>query len=174
MTNAFLQRAQGNIALGGRGYHIEFVYDDVTAARTLCERLAAHDILPKLGERKGSFIVYLKHSDDICNLLALMGAQDCLLRLHDEIAMRDVRNCANRRTNCDVANTEKQVTTARRQVEIIKAMQANGTLATLDERLRTAALARLENPDATLLELASILGITKSGVVHRLKRLLDC
>jgi cell division protein WhiA len=41
----------------------------------------------------------------------------------------------------------------------------------LPEQLREVAEARLANPDATLSELAKILGIGKSGINHRLRKL---
>jgi DNA-binding transcriptional regulator WhiA len=39
--------------------------------------------------------------------------------------------------------------------------------------VRAAAKARLENPDATLQELAEMLGISKSGMNHRMRKLKE-
>ena len=44
-------------------------------------------------------------------------------------------------------------------------------LLNLPPKLREAAEARLNNPEATLAELAELLGIGKSGMNHRLSKL---
>ena len=46
-------------------------------------------------------------------------------------------------------------------------------LKNLPMSLREAAEARLEHPDAALAELAEILGIGKSGVNHRMRKLMQ-
>jgi len=111
------------------------------------------------------FRVYIKDSDSICNLLALTGANKPLLKLHDQIALRSVRNTSNRRANCDTANISKQIAAARRQIEAIK------KLAIIPQELKATAASRLENPEASYEELAQILGISKSAVVRNLNRL---
>jgi len=98
-----------------------------------------------------------------------MGAGNSLLKLHNEIALRDVRNKANRLANCDTANIGKQVQTATQQIEAIKQINMDK----LSPKLREAAIERINNPEASYEELANILGITKSGVVNRLKKILE-
>ena len=184
VAGVFLATAQSSIqitndsqmsstGINNNGYHIEFILDDLKNAQVLCEILAIFDILPKLTFRKHSTVVYIKSSEDICNLLAVIGASKSLLKLNNEIAVRDVRNKTNRRTNCDTYNIEKQIAAAAEQVEIIKSLEANGKLNVLDKKLQIAARARLEHPDATYDELAQILSLTKSGVVHRLKKIIN-
>jgi len=148
-----------------RGYHLEFVCGDINEARALCDELAAHDVFAKAITADKTTRVYIKDSESICNLLALVGANKPLLELHDKIAMRSVRNTSNRRANCDTGNINRQVTAAAKQIEAIK------NLENIPPDLAQTARARLENPDATYEELAEILGITKSGVVHRLRKL---
>ncbi|MEG1706983.1 MAG: helix-turn-helix domain-containing protein, partial [Clostridia bacterium] len=48
-----------------------------------------------------------------------------------------------------------------------------GTLQLLDEKLKTIAMARLNNPEATLAELAEEVGLSKSGARHRLNKLME-
>jgi len=144
----------------------------VGAAIELCDELAAHDIFAHMSETTAPphvARVYIKDSESICNLLALAGLKNCLYRLNDEIALRSVINSSNRRTNCDSANIQKQIEAATAQVEKIARLD----LGALPPPLRETAAARMENPEATYDELAQILGITKSGVVHRLKRVLE-
>ena len=150
-----------------RGYHLEFRFKNVDEARALCDELAQHDIFAKLTTTTDNetYRVYIKDSDSICNLLALAGANKSLLKLHDQIALRSVRNTSNRRANCDTANINKQIEAASKQVEIIK------NLKYIPPELRETAQARLDNPEASYEELGKILGLSKSCVVHRLRRL---
>jgi len=138
----------------------------------LCDELAQHDIFAKMIVNK-SIRVYIKDSDSICNLFALVGENQSLYELNDKIALRSVRNASNRRRNCDTGNINRQITAAAAQVAAIEGLRARGAFGTLPHELKTAAAARLENPDATYDELAEILGLTKSGVVHRLRRVVE-
>ena len=72
--------------------------------------------------------------------------------------------------NAPVANLQKAVDAAGRQLAEIKILAAAG-LEKLPPKLRAAAEARLENPEASLAELAEMLGITKSGMSHRMRKL---
>ena len=91
----------------------------------------------------------------------------------DRIIMGIIRNNANRAANCDAGNIAKQVKAASQQIAIIEQMQANGTLQSLTPKLQETALMRVQNPDATYEELAHLLKITKSGVVNRLRKIIQ-
>lgn len=91
----------------------------------------------------------------------------------DKIIMGIIRNNANRAANCDSGNIAKQVKAASSQIAIIEQMQADGTLQSLTAKLQETALVRVQNPDATYEELAHILKITKSGVVNRLRKIIQ-
>lgn len=179
VANVFFYNASGHI---NRGYHVEFSFDSLTAAQNFATVLASYDMFPKLLERKqgrkqnptGSknFLVYLKSGECICNLLALIGAKNALMELHNHIALRDVVNNANRRANCDTANIAKTVTAATAQVEQIQKLLDGNRATTLSPKLRETALARIQNSEMSYEELAAVLGITKSGLVNRIKKLL--
>ena len=67
---------------------------------------------------------------------------------------------------------EKAVDAAGRQIAAIRALEAADAVAELSAGLREMAAVRLEHPTATLAELAGLLGIGKSGVNHRLRKLV--
>lgn len=91
----------------------------------------------------------------------------------DKIIMGIIRNNANRAANCDAGNIAKQVKAASQQIAIIEQMQADGTLQSLSPKLQETAMMRVQNPDATYEELANMLGITKSGMVNRLRKIIQ-
>lgn len=165
VSDVFLVSANGSIK---HGYQIDFTFDDLENAQNFCDILAAYDILPKLTHRGDLIVVYIKSREDICNLLALMGATKALYELNNEIALRDLRSSANRRANCDSGNIAKQVATAKEQVEVIKSLDLNR----FDIKLRQVASARLNNPDASYEELAETLSISKSCIAHRMRKLM--
>ena len=86
-----------------------------------------------------------------------------------------MKNNVNRKVNCETANLSKTVNAAVRQIEAIKKLQKKGEFDNLSENLKEIAILRLENPDASLIELGKMLKkpIGKSGVNHRLNTLLE-
>ena len=91
----------------------------------------------------------------------------------DKIIMGIIRNNANLAANCDTGNIAKQVRAASQQIALIRQMQADGTLQKLTPKLQETAAVRVENPDATYENLAHLLHITKSGVVNRLRKIIQ-
>ena len=72
-------------------------------------------------------------------------------------------------------NISKAVAASNRQIEAIERLAESGKLLSLPEELRYTAELRLENPSATLFELAYMHEppISKSGLNRRLTRLLE-
>ena len=87
--------------------------------------------------------------------------------------LKDRRNAANRAANCDNANIDKVVGAAESQIRDIRALMGKQGLTALPEELRELAALRLENPEASLRELGARLGLSRSGVNHRLKRISE-
>jgi DNA-binding protein WhiA len=104
-----------------------------------------------------------------------MGAARQSLELMNVKVYKDLRNKANRVTNCETANIEKTVNASSNQVEAIKRLIKTHGLEVLPEDLREIAELRLQNPEVSLRELGEMLGLplSRSGVNHRLKKLMD-
>ena len=109
------------------------------------------------------------------DLFTLMGSVHMIFDYYNTRIERDIRNNENRATNCVARNIEKSISAAARQMEAIGILMDCGRLDGLEESLRTTALLRYRNPDATLDELKElhVPPISKSGLNHRLQRLLD-
>lgn len=60
--------------------------------------------------------------------------------------IKDMRNSANRQSNCDSANINKMVRTAARQVDDIRYIEEHFGFEQLPPQLREMAQVRLENP----------------------------
>jgi DNA-binding protein WhiA len=88
---------------------------------------------------------------------------------------KDLRNKANRVTNCETANISKTVNASTMQVEAIKSLRRLKGLAALPEELREIAQLRIDNPDVSLRELGALMKppLSRSGVNHRLRKITE-
>ena len=132
------------------------------------------EITSKLSSRKKIFVLYLKDSEAIKDLLALVGAEQSVLDLSDEMAKRDLRNTVNRQVNCINANINKTIEASLKQIQAINYINKKIGLDSLPEDLQEVAVLRLANPQESMDELLklSTIKLTKSGLNHRFRRIL--
>ena len=125
--------------------------------------------------RKSKHAVYLKRSDDVSDVLTLMGASHAVLTLQGVRVKKDVSNRVNRQLNCDNSNINRVTETALRQVEDIRYIETELGLDKLPAPLREMAEARLNNQEASLANLGELLTppLGKSGVNARLRKLSE-
>ncbi len=161
----------GTVTDPTRGYHLELLPPDEERCDLLFEVLSLTGYPPKSSLRRGQTVLYYKESEPIEDLLAMMGAVKCSLELMEMKIYRDLRNRANRATNCETANIDKMVRSAGRQLSEIETLRRRGLLETLPPELIAVAKLREEHPDASLSELAELSGVSRSGINHRLRRL---
>ncbi len=154
------------------GYHLEIVFSHYTPALETSSKLAEYDVLTKITRRKDSFIVYIKSGEEIKNFTAFLSAPLAVLKLTDLMINRELVNNTNRRTNCDLGNLNKQVEASGKQTDAIKKIETTIGIETLKKDLQQTAKLRLQYPDDTLSELAERLGVSKSCLNHRLRKLV--
>ena len=155
------------------GYHLEFVFTNYLTATDFCEILSELYFLPKLVERKGSYIVYMKNRDEITEFLGVIGAQKAVLKLSMLTVEKDFNNTENRRLNCEMSNMTKQIDASVKQICAVRKIDETVGIETLPVKLKEVAEARLKSKDKTLNELSEILGITKSCLNHRLRKIIE-
>jgi DNA-binding transcriptional regulator WhiA len=163
----------GSVSGGPGGPHVEFVLRDRGNATQLQRLLEASEVRASRMQRRGRHVVYLKGQEEIAGLLRLVGANRALLDFETSRVSRDVRNRLNRLLNAEEANLARTVRAADRQLQAIGRLEADGELELLAEGLREAAAQRRRQPDADLDTLASSLGISRSAMNHRLRRLVE-
>lgn len=163
----------GSITNPENGYHLEFVINTEKLCDDLNALLGSFGFSAKCVKRKSNYILYIKESENIEDLLTFMGAQSSTLEIINIKILKDVRNRANRVRNCDIANCNKISAASVSQTQDIRLIESTLGLDTLPATLREIAIARLENPEFSLNDLGEILEppIGRSGVNHRLKRL---
>ena len=158
-----------------KSYHLEFSLPDEERAEKLLSALGRVVPTPKKVKRGAKIGVYYKHNESIFHLLNYMGGGQSRFVLTNTFIERDIRNAENRATNCVTKNISKAVEASKRQIEAIERLNESGKMLSLPEELRYTAGLRLENPSATLFELAYMHEppISKSGLNRRLTRLLE-
>jgi len=171
IRGAFL--ASGSLSDPEKSYHFEIVCQTKDKALQLQEVMQVFHIDAKIVQRKKSYVVYVKESAQIVELLGLMEANVALMKLENIRILKDMRNSVNRKVNCETANIHKTVNAAVKQIEDIRLIEEKVGLDQLNSGLSEIARLRLEFPDATLRELGTMLTpqVGKSGVNHRLRKL---
>lgn len=156
------------------GYHLEFSSHNRLFLEDLQALLTEYSIVSKMLERKSNFVLYLKDSEAIKDLLALVGANESVMNLVNEMATRGLRNVVNRQVNCINANINKTIEASLRQIQAIKIIDEKIGLDSLPEDLQDVAVLRLANQQESMDELLklSTINLTKSGLNHRFKRLI--
>ena len=156
-----------------RGYHLELIFRSQSVAHSVSTLLKGFYISARTSVRRNDrFLVYLKEGDDVSGMLALIGANVAAMQLENVRVEKDMRNYINRTSNCETANLDKQVVASIRQRAAIAAIDRHYGLHSLPASLQQAAQLRMSHPDATVQELADMAEIQKSGMYHRLDRLM--
>ena len=163
----------GSLSDPQNSYHLEIVTNSEEYSESLVKFMESMGLEPKISSRKQNLVVYFKESEQIILFLGLIGAHNALLKLEDIRIQKEMRNNINRMMNCEIANINKTVTAAARQVENIKLIAEKIGFAKLPYQLRAVAEARLANPEVSLKELGELMEppLGKSGINHRMRKI---
>ena len=174
LRGAFL--AGGSVTDPEKGYHMELstTHQSVARETNLLIR-EAMAFSPKMAARGGGQVLYIKQSEQISDFLTYLGAAVAALGIMETRLEKELNNKVNRRCNCDDANTSKVVEAAQEQLSAIRILREAGLLENLPEKMKQAALARENNPSASLSELAAMMdpAITKPAMNNRMKKLVQ-
>ncbi|MDR2360953.1 MAG: DNA-binding protein WhiA [Oscillospiraceae bacterium] len=171
LRGAFL--AGGSVTDPAKRYHLELRTNRYHVDRGMFSLLEELGLRPKSVTRNGSYTIYFKRSGDIEDALTLMGAAVSSMEHMNAKLEKGLRSSASREVNCVAANADKIANAAVEQLRAIKRLSAAGRLGSLTDALQRTAELRLNNEDASLAELAKLAGISKSGLAHRLRKLLE-
>ncbi len=163
----------GTISDPEKAYHLEIVCNSEILSNDVKKLINSFGLHSKSVLRKNSYVVYLKEAEQIIDFLNILGAHGQLLDFENIRIVKEMRNKTNRISNCDSANLDKTINASVRQVENINLIEATRGLRSLPDKLHEAAMLRLENPEASLIELCELMDppIGKSGINHRFKKI---
>ncbi|MCI6019769.1 MAG: DNA-binding protein WhiA [Clostridiales bacterium] len=165
--------AAGSISDPQKTYHFEITCTNAEKAEQLQQMMIYFEVDAKVVLRKKYYVVYVKDGSQIVDMLNVMEAHNALMALENIRIAKEIRNSVNRQVNCEMANINKTVLAAKKQVEDILYIKNTVGFGELTEGLREMAQIRIEYPEASLVELGRMLSspVGKSGVNHRLRKL---
>lgn len=174
LRGAFL--AGGSVTDPEKGYHLEIGTSHISVARE-CYALMEEVLgfYPKMASRGGTQVLYIKQSDQISDCLTYLGAPVAAMGIIETKLEKELNNKVNRRCNCDDANTSKVVAAAQEQLSAIRTLREKGLWEQLPQKLQAAAIAREQEPEASLTELAQLMEppISKPAMNSRMKKLMQ-
>lgn len=171
IREAFIQ--SGFINDPNKEYHLEILFRTKKKAEEMKLLLENFNINAGTTKKGSGYITYMKDGEDIVNFLALIGANNGVLRFEEARVFKDARNNVNRIVNCETANLNKTLEASNNQIESIKYLKQHKKFNTLPENLKEIAELRLKNPDLSYEEIGKLLKnpLSKSGVSHRLSKI---
>ena len=173
IREAFLK--SGSINDPNKEYHLEIIFKLKRKADEINIMLKELNINSKIITRNKKYVIYIKDGEEISKFLALIGANNAVIKFEEIRVIKDMKNKVNRKVNYETANINKTINAAIQQIEDIKLIKAKNEFAKLPEGLKELANLRIENPDISITELGKMLSkpLSKSGVNHRLLKLKE-
>lgn len=164
----------GSVNSPDGSYHLELACDRQSHALALQQMIGELGMGARHYRRKNQFVVYFKDGEQIAEFLSQIGAHSARLSFENQRITKEIYNNINRKNNFDMANVDKTIRSSMQQRQAIERIDATIGLKKLPDGLREVAELRLQYPEGTLAELAALFDppLSKSGVSHRLKKLL--
>ncbi len=172
LRGAFL--GAGAISDPFKNYNLEFVTSKKDLCGDLVELFAEMGFTLHSTVRKKKYVAYVKNSEVIEDILALLGACKAQMELINIIIEKEIRNDVNRNANGETSNLSRTINASVDQIRAIHRIQETIGLESLPDDLREIACLRLKYKDSSLTELGKLLNppLTKSGVNHRIKKIM--
>ena len=176
LRGAFL--ASGSInSPRSSSYHLEIHTSLEETSLGIMELLNHFNLNAKSLARKRGYITYIKESERISDFLRLTGAINALFTYEDERIKRDFVNSITRVMNMDIANQNKTLEAANKQLTSISVLENTLDITKLSKSIQEAITLRKELPESSLKELSQfseeIIGksISKSALNHRFRNI---
>jgi len=161
----------GYIKSPEKEYALDFFIDNVEIGEEL---FRIFDNLHKkvfITDKRKKKLVYFRNSEDILDVLVMLGAIKEFYKYEETTMMKDLKNKTIREMNWEVANETKSLNTGLKQTRMINYIGKKIGLNELTPVLEEIAFLRLKNPESSLQELAEMIGISKSGIRNRFRRI---
>ena len=158
-------------------YHMEFSFDNEEYTNFINDILDSYNLNSKILKRESRYIIYIKESERITDFLRIIKATNALLYYENIRIYRNRNNNINRINNCEQANVDKTIQSAKNQIDDINYIKEKDAYELLDDKIKEACDYRIKYPEESLTELSKIMtmetgiSITKSGLHHRFNKL---
>lgn len=180
LSGAFLASGSVNSPQSSN-YHLEIKVSNENYCKWLLKMINRYNdgvFSAKSIKRRGSYVIYLKKSDQISDFLVLLGATQSCLYFENIRVDRDEMNNENRLDNIYDANIKKTMKASKVQLEDVLYIKEYFGLENLKNKKEIlVAESRINNASMSLSDIATEVSkklgkeITKSNVAHIFRKL---
>lgn len=165
----------GSVTDPAKRNHMEFALDTEVESDAIAALLTSVGFAPAKTVRKSKHVLYFKDGESISDFFGYIGANAAVFDYMNTRLAREFSNNINRQVNCDTANIRKALQASDKQIRMIRRMMESGVIQTLPESLKMTAELRVKYDQMSMTELGNAHDppITKSGVSHRLAKIVD-
>ena len=173
LRGAFL--ARGSMSDPNRSFRIEILCKTDAFVKMLILLMHAENIRPLSRVLDTTWSIYFKKHDEICDFLVILGATYQMLELQSIRVQHDVNRMVARSVNLDNWTVKLQSEASARRTKQLEELLNSEKAAKIPKELLQVAKVHIENPGLSIAELGRLMDppISKSGMNHRLKKLLD-
>ena len=161
----------GYIKSPEKEYALDFFVDNNYLADELYEVLSYLNKKVSRTIKRNKPLIYVRNAENIMDIIVLIGSIREFYNYEETTIIKELKNKTIREMNWEVANETKTLDTARKQIKMIKYINEKIGLKELTPVLEEVAILRLEYPEASLQELGELIGISKSGIRNRFRRI---
>lgn len=165
LRGAFL--AGGTVNRPEAQYYLEIMSLNPSAADFVRRIFTQLEFNTSARVRNKDFVVHMSEGDSIWEFLGMIGAEEAVDRFDSARNMKEVRANVNRITNCEMANLNKAIDAAQRQLADIRLLIENNVK--VSDELQQTMQIRLRHPEYTVGQLAEEMFITRPGLMYRFK-----
>ncbi|CAM3134490.1 DNA-binding protein WhiA [Streptobacillus ratti] len=161
----------GYIKDPSKGYTLDFFIDTEDASTFLYMLLKHINKKVFQTEKKNKNIVYIRNSEDILDIIHMIGGLQVFFEYEDVTVQKELNNKINRNMNYELANETKKMSASIKQIDMIEYIDEKIGLDNLTKALSELSKLRLMYDEDSFQELADKLKISKSGIRNRFRRL---
>jgi len=152
-------------------YSLDFFVDNSQASKDLQYLFINTDKKSTHTTKRNKNLVYIRNSEDIMDILVMIGATQEFFLYEEITILKELKNKTIREMNWELANETKTLNTAKNQIKMINYIGKKLGLNNLTPVLEEVAFIRLHHPESSLQEIGEVIGISKSGVRNRFRRI---
>lgn len=155
----------GSLSDPNKSYFLEISFDELEIAEFVQNTLnnlylQFEDVLEysfKVIKRRNKYVVYMKKSENISNLLSFLGCTNTMLNFENIRIEKDFLNSQNRIDNCVVINYKRSLKTAQENVELLDKILKIKPFDFFNEKEKAIIQARMKYTDLTYSELVDVI-----------------
>ncbi|BAC43972.1 DNA-binding protein WhiA [Malacoplasma penetrans] len=158
-------------------YHFEIKIHN-TEILKIVEKIFSSINIPLLVlNRNNTYIVYIKKSESISDILKLLGATESMFEYEEKRISRDYTNQMSRLNNLDMSNLKKTIEASHIQLQNIEYVKNNNLFNQLTDKEKIYCELRESFPDSSLHDLVDLykekynIEITRGGINHIIRKI---